>query len=575
MNYFIKAMLCLGSLVFAQTTYASNTDESLKQLEQELQQFAEKNNPNILNLKNNESPVFLAEKLTKVISDSKFSVTAALSTKCDSTTSVQFSDRYVLTLSDQDASPCAIYDYSFPTAISYTGFQTISQLSAQNFTASDYLAWIKGDFTKVYQRILELEAQPVTNSWIQKIKFRPGSAASLVATTGQPPKTFKASDLDIGKNFQFTPAEQEALKTLVETMNSNSDTMMGDQKVWVEIIEKPTSILERIRFVWNDSKKLYEVVIDGSFLPLFGPVALVNYEKPYQFAMQRLARSILGGALWTIAQYIPEPITQRIVSVVIYETFDLLETTYNYQLNLIEPVLRAQRDIAVNPALAVILDRGLDNVFASRTGFFMEYIQRMMNGKQFDWNKIEKIGRANRYNAEKARDISMNNLNSKLVLDEKCKTEIYHDYFAKCTINGKDKGIYSLLGETSVLFWNLGPTKVYSSRMPAEILAKRLVTRLLSASLGIVKLPMADYLTTTLSSALDGFAKAGIEDEAFLRGSIMQEKQDKGALDTESANIYKWLYIQHINPFLPFTEKLDNLTIQKNRSSQLKEFAHE
>ncbi len=575
MNYLAKAMLCLGSLILIQATYASNTDESLQQLEKELQQFTEKTNQNTLGLQNNESPAFLAERLTNVMNESKLSVTAASATKCDKTTSVVFADRYVLTISDKDASPCAIYDYSFPTAISYTGFQTISQLSAQNFTASDYLAWIQGNFEKVYQRIQALEAQPVTNSWIQKIKFRPGSAASLVAAAGQPPKMFKASDLDVGKNFQFTAAERKALKTLVDSMDANSGSMMGDQNVWAEAVDKPTSVLERIRFIWNDSKKLYEVVIDGSFLPLFGPVALVNYEKPYQFAMQRLARSILSGALERLAMFITEPITQRVVSVALYQAFDFLESTYTYQLNLIEPVLRAQRDIAFNSTLATAMDRGLDNIFASRTGFYVEYIQSMTNGKQFDWSKIEKIGRANRYKAEKARDISMNNLNSKLVIDDKCQSDIYHSYFAKCTIDGKTEGVYSLLGETTLLFWSLGPTRAYSARMPAEILAKRIVTRLLSASLRIVKLPMADFLTDTLSSQLEGFAKAGIEDEAFLRGSMMLEKHNKGELDAESANVYKWLYIQHINPFLPFSEKLDNLTIQKNHSSQQQELTHE
>lgn len=507
--------------------------------------------------------------------------TYALST-CIESKWVEFGERYAITFDTAAQKPCKIYDLSFPTLATMTGFHTVSKIPVQSFTSDDYLNWLDGKYQNVYQGIKNFQStfkasQPTpetTAGWVSKLKFKSNSVHTLKFMSGPGvqglPRTFRASDLELGGKFAFESYEHDMLKRVLGNTQGKTSSMLSAAPAspWSETVDNPSGLLEKIKFIWNDAEKVYDVAIEGDFFPLAGPVALVDFNTPYKPAMEALVRSIVESAIMRLVNsVVAEPVTQRIVTVALNDSFEFIEGMYTYQMNLMEPSLRAGAAGGLSVDVdAQLFERGVDLLFSTRSGFFTDYVMAIAQGQEFDWSQIEKIGHKNRYAAEKAREISMNKRNSQLVLDSGCQTEIVHNYFAVCTKEGANQGTYSLLSEYSVLFWGFGAPLVHRPAFKSEVVLKRATSRLLSSGLRMARLPIIGYVTDALADQLKMYAMTGMDDEAFLRADLMTEKKAKGSLDADSAEMLKWLYIQNINPFLPKTESSDDSVISANKA---------
>lgn len=496
---------------------------------------------------------------------------------CNETRSEEFGGRYVITYDVTAQKPCKVYDLSFPTLASAVGSFTVAKLPVQRFTSKDYLAWIEGRYEDVYSSVKSYNSEfkaeeAVKASWVSGLKFKADRATRLTfmarGATGGLPVEFKASDLELGRKFAFNDYDRALLNKMIRNASAQAFGGWSLEKsdAYSEIINNPDSLLEKIRFVWNDAEKVYEVAIQGDFLPIVGPVALVDFENPYKPAMEGMIRSVLSSAVLRLVGFIPEPFTQRLVSVAMTDAFGFLEGMYTYQMNYLETSLRLGANGVYGADATDVYSRAVDLEFSTRSGFFNDYVMAVAQGKRFDWAQIEKIGRKARYAAEKQRDISMNKRHSDLVIKSSCETRIFQDYFAVCTRANEQVGIYSLLSESSVLFWSFGAPLVHRPGFRSEVLLKRATTRLLASGLRVVRLPILDFLTETLANELQKFAMTGMEDEAFLRGGLAAEKLAKGSLDADSTELMKWLYLQNINPFLPKSEAGEGRIIDANRA---------
>jgi hypothetical protein len=345
---------------------------------------------------------------------------------------------------------------------------------------------------------------------------------------------------------------------------------------WAKLVKNPGGVMERIKFIWDDLQKVYKVVMDGDFLPLVGPVSLVDFETPYKPALQGMVRGMVESAVMKLINMVViEPTSNKILNVVMTDVFGFVEDMYVYQMNLMEGALRIQmagapeaaENAPADSAANAVYERGIDLLFATRTGFFNDYLMAVIKGKKFDWNSIEQKGHKARYAAEKQRDIGMNNRNSDLAIKSGCNTQPLYDYFVICNKDGKMQGVYSLLSDYSILFWSLGATKVYNPGFEYEVVLKRATTRILASGLRMVGLPILSSLTDMLADELQKYSMTGVNDEAFLRTSLLNEKR-RGVLDAPSASMLKMLYMQNINPLLPKSEESENKVIQKNTPQQ-------
>ncbi len=499
---------------------------------------------------------------------------------CQSPEWVEFAGTYVLTRNATTKKPCHIYDLSFPTlqTIFTPNAQVVSKLPVMRLTARDYLNWINGNYHEIYQKQLafrdSFEPQTAaTSSWIAQVQFRSERRSQLtwVGTAGPNglPREFTAADLEIGSRFSFSDRERRLLTGLIEQMKMSSQSQ-GSQDLeadgWSLAISNPKEFLKQMKFVWNDLEKVYNVVLAGKFLPLAGPVQIINFQRPYQPVLEAMIRNVLQSALERITQFIPGLVTRRVVQVALADSFDFLNGMYTYQMNHLERSLRAGLKGEDTFLLAPqIMEQSINLIFATRSNLMTEYISSVAQGKKFEWDKIEKIGIKARYQSEKQREATMNTLNSGLVTKYGCQTQSAYDYFVTCSEKRGRKELYSILSETSVLIWSFGAALVHRYDRPSEVSLKRATSWLLSAGLRLTTLPLISSLSGTLSAQLKAFAMTGLNDEAFLKATLRTEKRLQKNLSDEEVSMLKWLYIQNINPFLPKTEAVEVTIIGKNR----------
>ncbi len=499
---------------------------------------------------------------------------------CQTPEWVEFAGTYVLTKNATTQKPCHIYDLSFPTlqTILTPSPQVVSKLPVMRLTARDFLNWMTGKYDQVYQKQLAFRDsfEPVSaaqSSWITQVHFRADKRAQFTWVGGSGPRglprEFTAADLEIGARFVFSDRERRLLTGLVQQMNgpgSGTSAQEPANEGWRVAISNPKEFLKQIKFVWNDLEKVYNVVLDGKFLPLAGPVQIVNFQRPYQPALEAMIRGVLDSALMRISQFIPGIVTRRLVQVALEDSFHFLDGMYTYQMNQLERTLRAGlRGDEIFLIAPQVMEQSINLIFATKSNLMTEYISTVAQGRQFEWDKIEKFGVKVRYQAEKQRDATMNVLNSGLVTKYGCKTQSVYDYFVNCSEKRGRKELYSILSDTSVLVWNFGAALIHRYDRPSEVALKRATAWLLSAGLRLTNLPFLSSLSGTLSEQLKGFAMTGLNDEAFLRATLRSEKRLQKNLSTEEASLLKWLYLQNINPFLPKTESFEDSIIIKNR----------
>ena len=361
--------------------------------------------------------------------------------KCKDDKLEKFGGKYAMSFDAESGQPCRIYDLSFPTVKTLFAPSNVSKVPVQEFTAKDYLNWIDGDYEAVYQRIQTLREQGnpeviAKNSWVGKLKFKSQNVSKVMSQSAgsKLPKSFYASDLEVGK-FSFSAAQKRQLQSFlaeaaVMTTN-NSEERSRTEQAWMEILNNPAKILSQIRFDWNELEKVYDVFLEGEFIPLAGPIALVDYNAHYKYAVESILRNVLGTAMAQLTNFIPDIIVRNLVSIAIADSFQFLDLMYVGQMSQLEDSLRAGLNGSIYIAAErAQIDYGLNILSGSKSSLFNEYILSLAQGREFDWKKLDEIGRIARYREEKARNNMRARLNSQLVLGAGCEVERVNNYFA-------------------------------------------------------------------------------------------------------------------------------------------------
>ncbi len=488
---------------------------------------------------------------------------------CAETTFTMIGTKYVVSKDKTTGKPCRLYDLTFPSLQTLIKSFKVSSLPMQKFTRRDYNDWTQGRVKEVNNRMNRFalgktdyasNEEPIeTADWVNELQV---GGSTNFAGTNNLPKTFYASDLNVGKDFVFAVTDRQRLRTLIAILSDageNKETI----KAWTDVVENPKSFLKNIRFDRNEAKKVYDIVLTGEFLPIKGPVTLVDYHMPHKPAVESLIRNVLFSALYQIAGFIPELATRQIIRVVIEDTYTKLEMAYRYQFNQLESALRATSPTISGSIDHAFLDQSIDLVFANQGDVLTAYLQAMSTKKQLD---MAKMGRQARYATEKSRDIIMNTTNNRLVQKNRCRVTMMFDYFTECKqVNGQ-RSIYTLLNTNTVfMFYNMGAPRIYSYNAPYDTVIRRGVAYLLSVGIRIMDLGFPSQLKDKLLEAADVVAHSGVTSEAFLKAGLQSTKQSHGMLSAENDKLLKMLYIQHLNPFLPFSEAQEAKYVQANR----------
>ncbi|MCB0369517.1 MAG: hypothetical protein KDD45_08720 [Bdellovibrionales bacterium] len=498
---------------------------------------------------------------------------------CVDTRKMTFANKYVMSFDEQGA-PCRIYDLSFPNIQALFTRKKVTQVPVRKITSKDYLNLLDGNLNAInrtnyeYQKIFN-PLVAARGSWVSKLKFKyqptvvPGSKGG-VNEVGLP-QSFSLADLNIGDNFHFnkeTIQQAQILLADLKKVELQSGINSGNgiaSEYFTQVMNKPETILQGIRFNWNDLDKVYDVVLEADFLPIKGPVVLVDYQRQYKFAVEKMFRGFLSSALESLTRVIANPIMSSVVNVVVTDAFEQLELMYDYQMLQLEDSLKTiSKDEKSEIAKAVLPEKALNILYGQRSDLFSSYILSVVQKKEFDWQSFDKLGRTARYNNEKQRQIMMGKMNSKLVLEKKCQVDFFEDYFAICSKDSQQNAIYSLISDQALLNKDFGAPMIYRYARPYETSVVRGLTWVLSAALRVVGLPLSRTITYQVDSILKGYMRAGLLDEALLRNKLYTEGQ-KGNLTENKQSILKWLYIQNLNPFLPKSSVSENNLITINK----------
>lgn len=503
---------------------------------------------------------------------------ATQTARCVDAKKVPFADKYVLTY-DADGNPCRIYDLSFPNLRAVVKAASMFQMPVRQLASKDFINALDGDWAAIqnrnndYSRSFDARMAART-SFVATLKFRnrpkavPGS--QMTSTDIGLPESFSLADLELNSTLDLSSTTKNQLTDVIQTLES--DTALSAEKssqirqYFLTVLSQPQKILQSVKFNWNDLDKVYDVAIEGDFLPLMGPVEIVNFQTQYKGVVEKLFRSILSNVLVQLPRLIPNRTIGAMVEVAIEDIFEQIDVMYEYQANRLEQTLKNIKSYSINAEdLPSLETRALNILYGQRANLMNSYIMSVAQGHEFDWQAFEKAGKSARYSIEKQRDILMDKTHSRLVLEKGCKTEIESDYFAVCYKNGVKEGLYSLISEQNMAFKNMGAPLIHRYKRPFEVSAIRGGTWLLSVALRVVGLPLNRTVTAQLNGALKGFMRAGVVDEAFLQNSLYKNKSS-GLVTIESQNMLNWIYIQNLNPFMPKSHKFENALIDANKS---------
>lgn len=498
---------------------------------------------------------------------------------CQDVTKKLFGRKYVLTFDAQNK-PCRIYDLSFPNLQSLFTRKKATQIPVRMITSKDYLNWMDGNMEALQQSNEEYKKYfnpriAARNSWTSKLRFKniptavPGSKATLF-DQGLP-QSFSLADLDIGNRFRFDSRTMSELTQLLSEVKKSemafglteSEGIASDYLI--KVMNTPETLLQGIRFNWNDMDKVYDVILEADFLPIKGPVALIDYQRQYKYAVEKMFRSILSSGLEQLARFIPNQMVSAAVEVLVDDAFEQLEMAYEYQMLQLEDALKTvAADDKSSLAIEISPNYALNLLYGQKSDLFSAYIMTVAQQKEFDWQNFDKLGRTARYSAEKQRDVMMAKMNSRLVLEKKCDVELFQNYFAVCSKNGQKNALYSIISDQSLVVKNFGAPLIYRYQRPYEVSLVRGGTWILSVALRIVGLPLSRTVTYQLNSILKNFMKAGLMDEALLKNNLTAQK-DAGVLSGDHSGMLNWLFIQNLNPFLPKSLNSENNLISINK----------
>lgn len=486
---------------------------------------------------------------------------------CKDSRKVLFAEKFVLTY-DEKNQPCRIYDLSFPNLMALTVTQKqLLQIPMRKMTSRDYLDALDQNWAAIQQRnrqyALRFNPKMVAqSSFVGQLKFRKSPSyvwGSQVNGRGLP-SSFTLADLQLQKPFALSESLQSEFTNLMQRLDGQSTTSLYQQ-----LAEKPERLLQAVKFEWNDLDKVYNVILDGRFLPFSGPVEVLSFQEQYRAPVEQLTRQILGEVLQQLARFIPDPTISSVVEVVVDDIFQQLDMSYRYQSLRLEQALTTLKSSALKPDdFQVLNGRAVNILYGQRADFLSTYILAAVQGQAFDWQAIEKLGNTSRYNSLKQRRILMTKMHSRLVLEKKCETQIMSEYFATCLRNGKKESVHSLISEQSLPFKSFGAPLIYQHQRPSTVALMRGGLWVLSAGLRIVGLPLSRQITYQLNSYLKGYMQSGVLDEALLQANLLQ-MNSRDELTQESKLMMNWLFIQNLNPFLPKSLQGEKRVIEANK----------
>ncbi|MFN9066397.1 MAG: hypothetical protein ACK5V3_04165, partial [Bdellovibrionales bacterium] len=421
---------------------------------------------------------------------------------CRDNRKVLFSEKYVLTY-DEKGQPCRVYDLSFPNLMALTTKKQLLQIPMRKMTSRDYLDALDQNWEAIQQRNRQfaLRFSPRTatqTSFVGNLKFKVPPKyvfGSQMGSSGLP-LSFSLADLQLNKPFVLAEQLQADFQNLMARLDGQ-----GSNSLYQQLAEKPERLLQAVKFEWNDLDKVYNVILDGRFLPFVGPVEVLSFQEQYRAPVEQLTRQILGDLIRQLARLIPDPTIQSIVEVVVQDVFEQIDLLYRYQSLRLEQALTTLQKSQLKPEDYRNLNgRAVNILYGQRADFISSFILAAAQGQEFDWYAIEKMGSSSRYSIDKQRKIMMSKMHSRLVLEKKCETQIISDYFANCIKNGQKIGVYSLISEQSIPFKSFGAPLVYHYQRPSTVALVRSGLWILSAGLRVVGLPLSRPITFTLNS---------------------------------------------------------------------------
>lgn len=517
-----------------------------------------------------ETPKVTAQDLAKFWSLNE----RANTLKCQDFRKVIFAEKYVLTF-DQRGTPCRVYDLSFPNLQALMTRKSLMQVPTRKLTSRDFLDALDQNWEAIQTRNREYAQSfnpqaAAQNSFVSQLQFKSVPrfvAGSQIGTRGLPAQ-FTLADLNLGTQFKLNDKIKADFQKLLRQMEAaQSPQGMSTQysaDLYQRLAAQPELILQSVKFEWNQIDKVYNVVLDGRFLPFVGPVEVVNFNEQYRQPVEKMTRQLLGNVLSHLAWLIPDPRISAIVEVAIDDIFDQIELMYSYHSLRLEQALVTMNKSTLKENEALAVTRAANILSGQKADFLSSFILSAVQGQEFDWYAIEKMGASSAYNSEKQRKIMMSKMHSKLVLEKQCQTELVSNYFAVCSKGGKKEAVYSLISEQTLPFYSFGAPQVFNYQNPARVTMIRGGSWLLSAGLRIVGIPLSRQVTYMLNSYLKNFMTSGLLDEAFLQGHLLNV-QKQSALSNEQETMMKWLYIQNLNPFLPKSEKMETQMIESNK----------
>lgn len=493
--------------------------------------------------------------------------------QCLETKAINNSIKFVTTY-DASGRPCKIYDLSFPTLKGTFQSLAVASVPVQRLTKDDYKAWLRGDYDHVYARMNAFNNNftdaDLKGSWISRLPFKKTGLRAMSTNADGTPTSFHLSDIDVGEDFHFSAGDNTQLRDALSDAQRHGMSIMGTDKddSLETFVDKPDKLLSKIRFDWNEARRVFDVFLEFDFLPLVGPIDLVDYNTQYKLLVERTVRSVFARAFGRLADFVPNLTARALVKLALAESFQFMEDLYNYHLAELEDTLRMNLAGTIKTDIAAKdLEKGLNLAFIPRISLVTEYVMAKAQGKALSLTALDKTAYQVRYRLEKNRVALNENLHSRLVLKTGCDLEPLFDSFVICRKDGQAKSVYSLMSENVIYRFPQGAPEIFNFAFPAKVLSKRLASYLMATGLQAFTTPIPGFINNELVKTLKRIASSGMADEAYLLNRLTELKRNNGIQTATSAQMTKWLFGQNINPFLVKGERLEDKIIAVNAAT--------
>lgn len=478
------------------------------------------------------------------------------SEKCIESEALGLSQRYVLT-KNAEGKTCALYDLSFPNLKALFTKKPVSELRLKKPSLSDYKLFLKNKPSEEdARRILseEISSKELSQSWYSKLKFK---NQNLRTNEDGLALAFNLSDVELpNRKLTFSKKEKDELKNLIEIYGVNARS--------VDFIENPRSIFDKIHLEYNSIKRIYEVFLDMNFLPLDGPIKLVNHDLQYSTWLEKQIRSLILNALNRVLRPVSATLPGKIALVVLNDAFEMIEMTYDFQ--------RLQLDTALRMALSEEIPTRISKKDL-KDSLYLLYVQdsqslinaviKLVQGHQVDLNNLYGFGKGAADKGHTTR-VNLSDQNfSKLHYKWACDLKSLTYFFAHCE---DQSAVHSLITETRIFLWSFGYPKIINLDSPWEVFLKRGAAYLLSSAVEVNFLNFPEWISSQVSGALKTYALSGILDEAFILSELYERKNNGMPLSSFEESAFKEILGKNIIPFLPKSEEGIKNTIEKNKS---------